>query len=205
MKVLVAVIASIISLRYIFNLNNTSILSTLGFTAVAVGLALKETIENFFGSFTLLLDKPFIVGDTIRFNGMEGTVEKVGFRSTKIRTLDKSLISVPNKQLVEGQPDNISGRTSRRHEISFYLSVNSKSDAVKKLLENIERLMRSHALIQIEKSPYLRSISLDGIEIWIAFTVETTDSKIFNAAKEEIHLAILRFIEQEQLQLNERH
>jgi len=204
-KVLVAVITVIISLRYIFNLNNTSILSTLGFTAVAIGLALKDTIENLFGSFTLLLDKPFTVGDNIRFNNIEGTVEKVGFRSTKIRTLDKSLISVPNKQLVEGLPDNISGRTSRRHEMIFYLSVNSKSEAVKKLLLEIDRMINSHALIHAEKAPYLKSISLDGIEIWVAFSVETGDSKIFNATKEEIHLAILRFIEEGHLQLNERH
>lgn len=204
-KVLVGVITIIISLRYIFNLNNTSILSTIGFTAVAIGLALKETIENIFGSFTLLLDKPFIVGDTIRFNGMEGVVEKVGFRSTKLRALDKSLISIPNKQLVEGLPNNMSGRMSRRHEINFYLSVNSKSDAVKKLLQEINRLLNSHGLIKVEKPPYLKSISLDGIEIWVAFTLETNDSIVFNAAKEEIHLAILRLIEEENLQLNERH
>lgn len=204
-KVFVGVVTLIISLRYIFNLNNTSILSTIGFTAVAIGLALKETIENIFGSFTLLLDRPFIVGDTIRLNGVEGTVEKVGFRSTQIRTLDKSLLSVPNKQLVEGQPDNLSGRTLRRHEISFHLSVNSRSESIKNLTASINRLLQSHGHLQIERAAYVKSISLDGIEIWTAFTIDTKDSAVFNAAKEEVHLAILRFVEEEKLVLNERH
>ena len=99
-KVLVIIFAIVIVLANVFDQNVTALAAGLGVGGVAVALASKESLENLLGSFTIFLDKPFQVGDVITIGSITGMVEKVGFRSTRVRTFDKSIVTVPNKNLV---------------------------------------------------------------------------------------------------------
>ena len=90
----------LIILSNIFDVNVAALAAGLGVGGVAVALASKESLENLLGSFTIFFDKPFTVGDTVTLGGVTGTVEKVGFRSTRIRTFDKSIVTVPNKNII---------------------------------------------------------------------------------------------------------
>ena len=77
-------------------------------------MASKESLENLLGSFTIFFDRPFTVGDVVTVGSVTGSVEKVGFRSTRIRTFDKSVVTVPNKNLVDAELDNLGLRPVRR-------------------------------------------------------------------------------------------
>ncbi len=95
-KVLLVIFSLLFILGVIFDLNVTAIIGGLGIGGLAVALAAQDSLANLLGSFTIFLDKPFQVGDIIEADGISGTVEKVGFRSTRIRTLDKSYVTIPN-------------------------------------------------------------------------------------------------------------
>src|SRR6476661_2802128 len=105
-KVLVGIFGIFVVLGAVFELNVATIIAGLGIGGIAVALAAKESLENLLGSFTIFMDKPFVVGDLIKVEGIEGTVERVGFRSTKIRTLDKTVVTLPNKKMIDNPLEN---------------------------------------------------------------------------------------------------
>jgi MscS family membrane protein len=86
---------------------------------------MRESLENIIASFIIFFDKPFTIGDLVKVNNFTGTIEKIGLRSTRIRTQDKTYISVPNKQMVDTIVDNISLRTERKIELDLQLNVNT--------------------------------------------------------------------------------
>lgn len=94
----------------VFHVNVPALITGLGIGGVAIALAGKETVENFFAAFTLLSDKPFQIGDTIRIIDFEGVVERIGFRSSQIRNMDGSLCIIPNQKLVSQNVINLSNR-----------------------------------------------------------------------------------------------
>ena len=94
-KVLTIILGVVMILGDVFDVNITALVTGLGIGGVAFALASKESLENLLGSFTIFFDKPFTVGDIVTLGGLTGTVEKVGFRSTRIRTFDKSVVTVP--------------------------------------------------------------------------------------------------------------
>ena len=93
-----------------WNVSLTSWLASAGVVGIAVGFAAKDTLANLFGSVTILIDRPFQVGDWIKTGDVEGTVEEVGFRSTRIRTFYNSLITLPNANLIKASVDNLGAR-----------------------------------------------------------------------------------------------
>jgi MscS family membrane protein len=96
----------------------------------AVALSMRESLENIIASFIIFFDKPFTVGDLVKVNNFTGTIEKIGLRSTRIRTESKTYISVPNKQMVDTIVDNISLRTERKIEMDLQVSVSTSADAL---------------------------------------------------------------------------
>lgn len=94
--------------------NISALLGTLGIGGIAFALAAQDTIKNIFGAFTIFTDRPFSIGDTIRFDSFEGTIVDVGMRSTKMRNYDKRLITIPNSKLTDASIINISAEPMRR-------------------------------------------------------------------------------------------
>ncbi|HYK76889.1 MAG TPA: mechanosensitive ion channel domain-containing protein [Daejeonella sp.] len=92
----------------VFNLNVATIIAGLGIGGIAVALAAQDTLQNLLGSFTIFADKPFIVGDLVRLDKFEGRIEKVGFRSTWLRTADNTRVIIPNKKMVDSPLENLS-------------------------------------------------------------------------------------------------
>ena len=95
----------------VFNINLTAILAGLSVGALALALAAQDTVKNFLGSVTVFVDKPFKIGDYIKVNGVEATVESVGIRSTRLRTPDRSLVTIPNGELSNMTIDNLENAT----------------------------------------------------------------------------------------------
>ncbi|MEY4278933.1 MAG: hypothetical protein RL377_937 [Bacteroidota bacterium] len=129
-KVILYILGVLLILRYVFNENIGNLVTSLSIVGAAVALSMRESLENIIASFIIFFDKPFTVGDLVKVNNFTGTIEKIGLRSTRIRTENKTYISVPNKQMVDTIVDNISLRTERKIEMDLQLSVNTSADAI---------------------------------------------------------------------------
>lgn len=123
-----------------------SVLAGLGVGGLAVALAARDSIANLLGSLLIMLEKPFRVGHYIRLSGTEGTVEDVGFRSTRIRTLDNSLISIPNNAVVNTTVENLSLRIMRRQRFFVQLTYDTPRERVEEMVSGIQRLILDHPL-----------------------------------------------------------
>ncbi|MEE6249478.1 MAG: mechanosensitive ion channel domain-containing protein, partial [Bdellovibrionota bacterium] len=124
--------------------NVMSVLAGLGLGGLAFALAAKDACANLFGSFMILLDKPFRVGDHIVFNGVEGSVEEIGFRSTKIRSFYGSQISVPNSSLANVNIDNMGRRKTRRLRTTLGLTYDTSPAQMEAFLEGLKNIIRAN-------------------------------------------------------------
>lgn len=122
-KVILYIVGFLLILHYVFNENIGNLVTSLSIVGAAVALSMRESLENIIASFIIFFDKPFTIGDLVKVNNFTGTIEKIGLRSTRIRTQDKTYISVPNKQMVDTIVDNISLRTERKIELDLQLHV----------------------------------------------------------------------------------
>ncbi len=122
----------------------TSLLAGLGIGGLAFALAAKDTVENLFGSLTVLADRPFKIGDWVVIGDLEGTVEELGLRSTRIRTFYNSLITVPNSRLVNSAVDNYGERRFRRISTSLGLQYDTPPEKIEAFCEGIRELIRKH-------------------------------------------------------------
>ena len=133
-KILIIIIGIFVMLGMVFEINVLTLITGLGIGGIAVALAAKDSLENLFGSFTIFIDKPFIVGDLVKVEGIEGTVEKVGFRSTQIRSIDRSIITLPNKKMIDGALENLTLRNFRRVKFTVGLTYDTPADSIKKIV-----------------------------------------------------------------------
>ncbi len=122
----------------------TSLLAGLGIGGLAFALAAKDTVENLFGSFTVLADRPFKIGDWVVIGDLEGTVEELGLRSTRIRTFYNSLITIPNSNLVNTAVDNYGERQYRRISTALGVQYDTPPATIEAFCEGIRELIRNH-------------------------------------------------------------
>jgi MscS family membrane protein len=129
-KVILYIIGVLMILHYVFNENIGNLVTSLSIVGAAIALSMRESLENIIASFIIFFDKPFTVGDLVKVNNFTGTIEKIGLRSTRIRTDSKTYISVPNKQMVDSIVDNFSLRTDRKIEMDLQLSIQTDANAL---------------------------------------------------------------------------
>ena len=126
-------------------INVASILAGLGIGGLAIALAARDTLSNFFGSLTIFLDRPFQVGDWVKTQNTEGIVEEVGFRSTRVRTFYNSVISVPNSMLANSEIDNLGLRQQRRIYATLGLTYSTTPKQMEAFVEGIKALIKSNS------------------------------------------------------------
>ena len=159
-----------------------------------MALAAKESLENLLGSFTIFIDKPFHVGDMVQVGSVTGIVERVGFRSTRIRTENKTFVTVPNKQIVDSFLDNITERTHRRVEIKLQLNQNTDAAKLTNAMEEIKIALTSEALIEPEFTVLFNAINTFSFEIQVVFLVQQIDIKTFNEIKQHINFSVIKIL-----------
>ena len=123
----------------VFQVNIPALITGLGIGGVAIALAAKESVENFFAAFTILTDHPFQMDDFIRLGTMEGKVERIGFRSTRVRHADGSLYIIPNKKLIGENLENLSNRNNRKVKLSVTLRYGFSKEHFEELTEQIKK------------------------------------------------------------------
>ena len=157
-----------------------SILAGLGIGGVAVALAAKDTISNLFGSVTVIMDRPFFIGDSVFLdNGLEGTVEEVGVRSTRIRTPHQSLVSLPNNVLANMAIDNYGMRGSRRYKTFLQMDYNNSIEKLEEYCERLRYLCKIHPIIEPTTAQiYINEVTDKSINILVQVFLKTTTSDV---------------------------
>jgi MscS family membrane protein len=149
LRIFIIVMAGLMAIQT-FGYPITGVLASLGIGGLAFALAAKDTVSNIFGSLMIIFDRPFHVGDWIKAGDMEGTVEEVGFRSTKIRTFAKTLISVPNNIIANLALDNYSRMPKRRIRLTVGVSYDTTPEQMREAVKRIRELLKTHPAIDQE-------------------------------------------------------
>jgi len=180
-----------------FGYNITSLLAGLGIGGLALALAAQNTVSNLFGSITIFSDKPFQLGDWISVGDIEGTVEDVGFRTTRVRRFDQALVTVPNSQFINTGVVNYSAMKKRR--INFYLGVAYKTSVsqikdvvsgIKKIIEDDDKFDHSFYMVKFT------DFGAYSLNIFIYCFTKTTDWAESLVVREEFNLKIMQLLEE---------
>lgn len=198
-KVILVVVGVMLVLRYAFGLNVGGLLTGLSIVGAAIALALRESLENLIASFIIFFDKPFITGDLVKVQNITGTIERIGLRSTRIRTDNKTYVTVPNKQMVDSILDNLSLRTQRRGDLKLEIGLQTPTSVVETLLKRIEELVGSK---DIENANVVLSeITGNAIVISSDYYTAPVTIKEFNAIKQRINLQSLKLLEELKIEI----
>lgn len=195
-KVVISILAFFFILGAVFKVNVASLIAGLGIGGLAIALAAKESLENLLGSFTIFFDKPFLIGDLIKVGNIEGKVENIGFRSTRIRTADKSFVTVPNKKLIDNELDNFSLRTQRRVTFNIGISYETKVNQLKNIASEIQQFIETHPQVaKGETQVRMFGFDVNSINIMVLYFIATIDYTTYLTVREEINYKIMETVE----------
>jgi MscS family membrane protein len=153
-----------------------SLLAGLGIGGLAFALAAKDTLANFFGSLMIFVDRPFQIGDWVKLNGVEGTVEEVGFRSTRVRTFYQSLVTIPNSSVADSVIDNMGERRYRRFKLTLGLTYGATPEQVQAYVEGLRALLRRNPAIWYEGTQvHFYNYGASSLEILIYSFLDVPD------------------------------
>lgn len=196
LKVFVVVIG-IIFVAENLNVDVTSLLAGLGLGGLAFALAAKDLLGNFFGSITVLLDRPFHIGDWIVVGDVEGSVEVVGFRTTRIRTFYNSVITLPNSVLTTTKIDNMGARRYRRMKTMLGLTYDTAPEKIDAFCEGVRSLIHLHPYMRKDYyQVYFNQYSANSLDILIYVFWETPDWNTELRERHRFLLDVLRLAKQ---------
>lgn len=180
----------------------SGLLASLGIGGLAVALAAKDALANIFGSIMILLDRPFALGDWIKTGDLEGTVEEVGFRSTKIRTFAKTLISVPNSVIANQAIDNYTRMPKRRIKLTVGITYDTTPEQMRLAVEKIRELLRTHPAIHQEFwLVNFTDFGPSSLDIMIYCFTTTTVWGEYLDARQDVCLKIMDILEEMGLEI----
>lgn len=194
-KVIVIILGALTVLSSVFDVNIAALATGLGIGGIAIAMASKESLENLLGSFTIFLDKPFTYGDIVTVNGYTGTVEKVGFRSTRIRTFDKSIVTVPNKNMVNAELDNLGMRPIRRVKFNLGLTYSTGIDQLKSIVDEIEKMINDHPNTTPDDARVrFQEFGSSSLDLLVIYYVNSPDWEILINTRQDINFRIIEII-----------
>ena len=203
-KVILYIVGLLLILHYVFNENIGNLVTSLSIVGAAIALSMRESLENIIASFIIFFDKPFTVGDLVKVNNFTGTIEKIGLRSTRIRTQEKTYISVPNKQMVDTIVDNISLRTERKFEMDIQLSVQTTADAIGAFADHLRSFIKQqvgvvNAVVVLTDAG--KQAHIVHAEVYVAMNIEIA---AFQVLRERINLEAISYANQHQIKFAEQ-
>ncbi|MBD3320196.1 MAG: mechanosensitive ion channel [Chitinivibrionales bacterium] len=174
----------------------SGLIAGLGIGGLAVAMAAKDTLANFFGSIMILADRPFKKDDWIKVGDNEGVVEEIGFRSTRIRTFPKTLISVPNSIIANEPIDNHSRMPKRRVKMTVGVTYDTTAEQMETAVKGIEQLLKAHVGVNQEfMMVKFTDFGASSLDILVYYFTGTTDWQEHLAVRQEINLSIMRYLE----------
>ncbi len=181
----------------VWGINVTAVVASLGLGGLAFALAAKDTASNLFGSFALLADKSIRIGEWIKVGGVEGVVEDVGMRTTKIRSFQKSLITVPNSIVANSPIENFSRRGIRRIKMHIGLTYATSAEQITHIITDIKAMLQEHEGISQGDSLMVNfdTFGDSSLNIFIYTFTKTANWAKYLEIREDIHLKIMEIVE----------
>jgi MscS family membrane protein len=175
----------------------SGLIAGLGLGGLAIALAAQNTLENLLGYFVILADEPFRVGEYVVFGDVSGTIESIGFRTTRIRALDQALVMVPNKTIMNANVSNTSRLTKRRLNMTLNLSANSSPDQILAAVQSIRDMLKAHPLVQPDSvTVQFVEFGQYSLDILIICFMNTPAWGDFQAARQDINLKIIEILDE---------
>ncbi|MCX7711320.1 MAG: mechanosensitive ion channel family protein [Clostridia bacterium] len=194
-KVLVVTIG-IIVIAQEWGYNAAGFIAGLGLGGLVIALAAKDTVANLFGSLMIMIDKPFEVGDWIMTPHVEGTVEDVGFRSTRVRTFAQALVTVPNSMMSNEPVTNWSRMGKRRINFRLGIAYTATSGQIKECVGRIREMLKNHTEVHSETvCVYFERFADNSLDIFVYLFTKTTEWQSFLEVQEDINLRIMSILE----------
>jgi MscS family membrane protein len=176
--------------------NTNTLLAGLGVGGLAIALAAQKTLENLFGGVSVIGDRPVLVGDFCKFGGQSGTVEDIGLRSTRIRTNDRTVVSVPNSQFSTMTLENLSKRDRFLFNQVLHLRFDATPAQIKQVMDRLNDLFTSHPKVDPGKVPVrFTGIGTYSFNLETFVYITTIDGDEFNALQSELLMKILDIVE----------
>ena len=172
----------------------TSILAGLGVGGLALALAAQDTVKNFFGSLVIFADKPFEVGERVNIDAYDGTIEQVGFRSTRLRTLDGHLVTIPNGELANKAILNVSKRPNIRRIMNISITYDTPPEKVQEAVDIVKDILRDHEGMNPELPPRVvfNDMKSDCLNIFAIYWYHPADWWAYQYFNEKVLQEILR-------------
>lgn len=195
LKVIIVILGGITVTQVWFD-EIAGILTGLGLGGLAFALAAKDTASNLFGSINIMIDRPFTIGDWVETPHVEGTVEEMGFRSTRIRTFAQALVTIPNSTMSNDPITNWSRMGKRRISYRLGLTYNTTSEQMKECLKRLRGLLENHPEVhQQTVFVYFERFGDSSLDLFLYFFTKTTNWQKFLEVQEDINLKIVDILD----------
>jgi len=205
LRITIAVIAILLISEHILGPGKVkSLLLSAGIGGIAIALAAKDTVANFFGSITIFADRPFQMGDLVKIDGHLGPVEAVGFRSTRVRTLQGHQITVPNSVIANSIVENVGRRPFIRRTSNITITYDSGHAKAKKAVEIIKEILADVPEVNAdpEKPPrvYFNEFNDCSLNIYMSYWVKPADYWLYHEVNQRVNLEMMKRFEAEAIE-----
>ena len=174
-----------------------SLLAGLGIGGLALALAAQKTVENLFGAFSITVDQPFRTGDFVRIEDFVGTVELIGLRSTRVRTLDRTLVSIPNGKLADMRLESFAARDRIRLACTLGVEYGTTAAQMRQIIAGFERVLREHPKIWPDAViVFFTAFADSSLNIDVMAWFQTSDWNEFQAIRQEVLLSFMHVVEE---------
>ena len=208
LKMMIKVIKTLIYIVAVFivflelDYDLSGLITGLGLGSVVLTLAAQDTLKNLLGGILIFMDKPFKVGDYIKILSYEGTVEDMTFRSTRIRTLDNSIVQIPNAVVSSDSIENISAISKRRYKLNLEVVLDTKLEKIELLRNEILGILHNNEnVIQDTINVHFNEIGVNGLNIMIVFYFNTANYMEYLDLKEDFNEKLMALINRNKVEL----
>jgi len=195
LRVFVIIVAFLVTSQNL-GLNITGLVASLSIGGLALGLAAQDTLANLFGAVSVLVDKPFRIGDRIQLDNVDGVVEQIGFRSTRVRNQDGYLVTIPNKAVGNATITNIALRANIRTLMNIGITYDTPTEKLKRALQILEEIYRSHPMT-LDVWISFNRFGDSALNIQVIHWWKSTDQKVYLAGMQQLNLRIKERFDQE--------
>jgi MscS family membrane protein len=174
----------------------SGIIAGLGIGGLAFAFAAQDSIAGIFASVALFLDRPFMVGDFVQVGNVSGTIEEVGLRSTRIRTVAKTLVTIPNKEIVDSTIDNLSKRPMRQCSITIGVTYDATAEKMQELVTDLRKMLEEDDMAEQNGAHvHFTTFGDSSLNVEMLFFIRTTDYPKFLQSRQDINLKIMHVVE----------
>lgn len=203
LRIFLVVLIVLFIAQNVFGQNITAWLAGLGIAGLAVSLAAQDSIKNLFGSITVILDRPFNVGDRIIFDGFDGSVEEIGFRSTRIRTGQGEVVTIPNSKFIDGSVRNVNRRPNILKAMDISVEYGTSPDKMRRAVELVRQVMAEPGIregFDWAKTPprvYFDEMRADSLNIKVQYWFTPVDWWAYMEHLQKLNLRIMEVLSAE--------